>query len=550
MRKKNVILFSLIFILSIISVNLLNTYLYNVIHSSNSINIEIENKNRQDHILFKNSDLQMGEGNITKIKIISLSDPGGKLSLDPYYTSYIGNNLSINFYLYDINNSNIKVIDEENQANISIYYSGRDGLIQTGLLESFITFNNESQTFIGIIETANIDVAGNYSIQIHVELLGYEIETRSIRITLLERLNLDVLIFKPNQVVAGEKFFITVKVGIIENDTFFPLEAVLVNIRINLNNKTSVYNYNLESNQNGIISNAFIIPLDTKYLSLNILIFDSYYYNGESFTDLDIILVPYREYITNFTSNLILLIFFIIVFILIPYLFFKKKKERKRKALYEFMQLFNDILKVEHVFIIYKKSNHILMKKSYTSKEFNSELMNKYTTFIFSSKNTTYPQNFKETTINSKILLKSEGNYLIFGIILKNKTTNIFKHKLSDCIDYIENNYRSELLNNNIKHNSFKEIGNIFEDRLNISLNSLHYIESGKAEQLLISKSYSIILYSIINDFIRKRKQNYFYLSEILSEFTKQTDKGILEFLLGIKELKDKYKIAPIKNNI
>ncbi|MEE9376868.1 MAG: hypothetical protein V3V33_02400 [Candidatus Lokiarchaeia archaeon] len=552
MRKKKIIIFSVFLILSNIFISFLNFYPYNIDLSSNSSINEIENKNYIYPKLFKDSDLKLNEGNFTKIKIISISNPGGKLELDPYYSyaSFIGSNLSISFYLYDLNNSNNRVLDEENQANIKITYKKRFGTRQNGTLNSFIRFDNNSKTFNGIIETSTLVEPGNYSVIINIDLLGYEINTRLFYITILEKFNLDISTYKSNQLIAGEKLVISIIVGNIDNSTFIPLQGVMINIKIYINNKSSIYNYYIPTNQYGQIINYFIIPLKTEDLSFDVVILEAYNYNSATLTDFDIKVIPYREFIMNFYFYFVLLILSIGVIIIISYILLNKKIRGKERILSEFMQSIEDISKLEQVFILLKKSSRALIKKSYISKQFNSNVLKEYRSFIFSSNNFINPQNsLKEISYNNKILLIIEGKYLIIGLILKNKISDIFKNKLNEFLDYTETLYKSEFSSSNIHSNSFEEIENIFENKLNISITSPHSIESGKFDTLLFTESYSINIYNIINDMVKEKKKNSFYLSDIFLKFSKQTSKGILEFLMGITELKDTRRITPIKNN-
>ncbi len=548
MRKNSIIIVFVFLFLSIIFVSFLDFYPYHVNLHNNPSNIEIENKNCIYPKFFKNSDLELNEGNITQFKLISISNIEGELERDPYFISFIGINLSISFNLFDVNYSYSKILDEKNQAKIKTYYR-KFGLIQTNRLKNFITFDNKSQSFQGIIETSVLLAPGDYYIDISVNLGDYVINPYRLYITLLDRFNLDISISKPNQIIVGEKLVISVHVGYNYKSTFNHLKGVLINIKIYFNNKSSISNFYRRSDENGGITIYFTIPLNTIDISFNITTSEAYNYKSGTLIDDTIKVITLREVIINLFFYFGLVILSIGVIIIISYkLIFKKKREEKR-FLSEFMLYFEEMLKLEHLFIFHKISRNILLNKSYLSKIVNSKILNDFKSFIFSSDNFVNSQNsLKEISYNNKILLRVEGKFVIIGIILKDKTSDFFKEKLYEFLDYIETLYRSEFTSSNINSHSFKEIENIFEDKLNISINSPHSIKMGKFNASLLTKSYSINIYNLINEMVKETKKNSFYLSEIFSKFSKQRRKGIVEFLKGITELRDTCTIIPNKS--
>lgn len=547
MRKKRIRLFAVILILN----NLIFSFLifYNNIFDSlhNLSNIESENRNYDYPKKYENLELHINEGNFTKIRITSISNLGGALERDPYFISYIGTNISISFYLYDLNNSNTRVLDEENQANITITFN-KFGTAQFYPLKSFIKFDNISKSFSGIIETSTIVDPGNYSIRIDMFLLDYDIYPREFGLTLHEKLNLEILNSKPNHLIAGEQLVLLVKVGYISNSTFYPLKGVKVNIKIYLNNKSYIYSYEMVTNQYGQITQFFLIPLKTKDLSIDLVSLEDYNHNSAIVSDLELKITPYSDFTTNFYSNFIFFILSIGVLILIYYILSKKKISREERVLREYILLFEDILKLEYIIILHKKSNFIIIEKSYISKTFNYKMLYEYSNFNFSSnKFLNYQNSLKEFSFNNKILLVTEGKYLIIKILLNNTISDNFKRNLIEFLDYIEILYKREFSGNNIHSYSFEEIENKFENKFYISINSPHCIKLVKSDTLIFTKPYSIKIYNIINEIIKEKKNNFFYLSEIFLQFSKQTNKGIIDFMIGITELKDISIIMPMK---
>jgi len=271
------------------------------------------------------------------------------------------------------------------------------------------------------------------------------------------------------------------------------------------------------------------------------------YLIGKELYNININVIPLQEFLMNLIFYVILIAFVLIVLIFIYYKLIIPKRNKKKLILNEYKQIFEDILKLENLYILHKSSGEFLFSKTYTSEKINSEILNDVKSFISSFNDSMKSQNtLKEINYNSKILLLIDGNYILLGAILNKEGSDTFKNYLKECIVYIEALYKNELPNKYVKSNLFVEIEKIFEDKLNISIILPLRIECDIFDKRLLKAPYSKDLYNILNNLIKESGNKSFYLSELLIEFSKQTGKGFIEFFICIKELKDNNLLTSI----
>lgn len=551
MRKNKIILFFVILIFSNIFVNFLNFYQYNLSFQNNKSNIKIENKPYLNSNLLTFSNSESNGGNLTEIRMISISDPGGELpfnNLSYYYQSFIGSNLSMWFILIDKDFNNNTILDENNQATYSIFYNKTSGFIENGTLNNHIKFNNISNTFSGIIETSALSKEGNYTIEINMDLLDYEIQPYIFNLTIIEKFELDISINKPNQIIAGEKLYISVLTPYIYKSEIFHLGGVLIDFTLYLNNKNYIYRFTGKTNELGTVTFTLILPLNTKDISFDVETPEEYNHESTKIIGFNIKVITYSEFIKILSFYIVIVISFMITIILILLKLVIPKKSEKERFLKKSKQTFEDILKLEHIFILHKNTREFLLYKSYISKEINSEMLKEFKNFISSLNNFTNFQNsLNEINYKNKILLLAEGKYIILYVILNRKVSTIFKKKLKEFLIYIEQIYNNELPRGNTQSISFEEVESIFENILNLSIMLPHRIQWDIFDLSLLTNPYSIDIYEITDNLVKKTGKNFFYLSKIFFEFSKQTGKGVAEFLISVRELKAKYILKPIK---
>ena len=539
----------IIFGLFIVVIN--NQISYYCLGSSeyNFVDIKENSENTNFSNLLNPSNSETEKGNYSIIQMLSISDPGGILTIkepENYYQTFIGSNLTLNFILIDLNFSRTSILDPTNQATFLIKYNKTSGEGGVGILANNLKFDNNSKIYHGIIETFILTNEGNYTFEINMSLLDYEIQLFRFNFFLREKFEVDLFVLKPNQIVAGEKFTIWFYASYIDDFISYPLIGASINATIYLNNQIFIKTKIRKTDTQGGVGFEIILPLYTNKVTIDVEMVEEYNHIEKVLYDIDINVIPIQEFLINSIFYVILIAFVLIVLIFIYYKLIIPKKNKKKLILNEYKQIFEDILKLENLYILHKSSGEFLFYKTYTSDKINSEILNDIKSFISSFNDYRKSQNtLKEINYNSKILLLIDGNYIIFGAILNKEGSNIFKNYLKECIVYIEALYKNELSNKYVKLNLFDELEKIIEDKLNISNILPHRIEYD-IDKKLLTNPYSKDLYNILNNLIKESGNKSFYLSEPFFEFSKQTGKGVFEFFICIKELKDNNLLTSI----
>ena len=527
-----------------------NQFIYYYLSSSEYSFIDTKGKSENSNFsnLLNPSNSETEKGNYSIIKMRSISDSGGIIEPSAYYLylSYIGNNLSLNFILIDLNFSRTSILDPTNQATFLIKYNNTSGEGEVGILANNLKFDNNSKTYHGIIETNILTNEGNYTFEINMSLLDYEIQPFLLRFLLRKKFEVDLIVFKPNQIVAGEKFTISFYAKYIDNFSFYPLGKASLNATFYVNNQIFIKTKIHRTNAHGLVEFDIILPLYTNKVTFDVEMVEEYNHVKKELYNIDIYVIPLQVFLINLIFYTILIIFLILALIFIYYKLIIPKKNKKKLILNEYKQIFKDILKLENLYILHKSSGEFLFSKTYTSEKINSEILNDIKSFITSFNDSMKSQNeLKEINYNSKILLLIDGNYVMLGAILNKEGSNIFKNYLKECIVYIEALYKNELSNKYVKLNLFVELEKIIEDKLNISIILPHRIEYN-IDKRLLKTPYSKDLYHLLNNLIKESGNKSFYLSDILIEFSKQTGKEFIEFFICIKELKDNNLLTSI----
>ena len=539
----------IIFGLFIVVIN--NQISYYCLGSSeyNFVDIKENSENTNFSNLLNPSNSETEKGNYSIIQMLSISDPGGILTIkepENYYQTFIGSNLTLNFILIDLNFSRTSILDPTNQATFLIKYNKTSGEGGVGILANNLKFDNNSKIYHGIIETFILTNEGNYTFEINMSLLDYEIQLFRFNFFLREKFEVDLFVSKPNQIVAGEKFTIWIYASFIDDFISYPLIGASINATIYLNNQIFIKTKIRKTDTQGRVGFDIILPLYTNKVTFDVEMVEEYNHIEKELYNININVIPIQEFLINSIFYVILIAFVLIVLIFIYYKLIIPKKNKKKLILNEYKQIFEDILKLENLYILHKSSGEFLFYKTYTSDKINSEILNDIKSFISSFNDYRKSQNtLKEINYNSKILLLIDGNYIIFGAILNKEGSNIFKNYLKECIVYIEALYKNELSNKYVKLNLFDELEKIIEDKLNISNILPHRIEYD-IDKKLLTNPYSKDLYNILNNLIKESGNKSFYLSEPFFEFSKQTGKGVFEFFICIKELKDNNLLTSI----
>ena len=185
-------------------------------------------------------------------------------------TSYPGENLTINFELYDINLSRIIDFDENNPISFLIKYNNTGSAMLNGTLLNHINFNNNTKQYNGIIETYVL-TNGTYNITIFINSLNYTFIPYSFKLTIKPLTYIVNINFSdqggtiselPYSSFIGSNISIEFKLlELIFNHSYFIDEDNQTNYQINYSKITG-------TRINGILSNQISYDNDTKIYSL------------------------------------------------------------------------------------------------------------------------------------------------------------------------------------------------------------------------------------------------------------------------------------------
>ncbi len=494
------------------------------------------------------------KGNLSYIKMRSISDPGGILTIkypDNYSQTFIGSNLTLNFRLKDLDFNDTLILDPTNQANAVVKYNKTNGIKENGTLYNQLIFENKSKSYTAIINTSYFSKEGNYTIEINVDLLDYEIIPYIFKLHLIDKFNVSISIYTPEEIIAGEKLTLSIIAYYINQSELFKLEDALIIATLKVNEGDFIYSSLKKTNINGIVVFEILLPLYTRNISLEFELVSNYNHVSGYLSTSNITVITYSEFIILFITNLMIIILITLTLLLFYLKMILPRKRGKMKILDEYKQKFEDLMKYEQILILNKDTKNLIFVKSYNNKEIDKEIINFFKSSEYYLKNNIKSQDLiKEISYKNKFLLLVDGKYTTTGLLLNKQSSNTLKSQLQELIHYFESKFKYKFENMDEVTNKFDEIEKIIEDKLNISSILPLTIEYDKIDKVFLKKSYSLDIYGIADKLIKKKSKNFFYLSELFYEFSKQTNKGFTEFLIAINELKSNRLITPLRKII
>ena len=503
---------------------------------------------------------------LTYIVNFTFSDPGGVIS-GPPYSFFLGSNISIDFKLREMGVNISYVFDENNQATYLIIYNKTTGTIENGSLSNYINFNNKTKKYSGILETSGLS-EGNYTIKINIYLLNSTFVPRSFNFTVRNKYTVLISINKPREIIAGEKLSISILAMHRENSKFYFLERTNIKLTVYINNGELTLTYNKRTNNFGRVNFLFTPPLHTNKISLDIELASAWNHESLKLEISDIKIIPSLNFIVVLTFLIGLIISIMMASIILYIKLIIPNKREKNRIINELKQKFEDLSKINCIFIISKRNGKSIFNKSFISKKINQEKVRNYISSLSNFNYTVKPQKIlNEIKYKDKILLIADGRHIRASLVLSKKSSTILKNNLKEFIYSFENYYENTLENLQDKLIPFREIENILEDKLNIFNIIPHKIENdfldniptlksdpkdfpGKIGLTLTTDSINLF-YKTVN-LIRKTGKNFFYISTLLNEFSKSTYKSIIKFFVCVNELRDKGFFTTIleKNHI
>ena len=491
---------------------------------------------------------------LTYMDNIGFSDPGGVIS-GPSYYSFIGNNISIEFRLREMGVNISYVLAEDNQTTYQIVYSKITGTRENGILSNQINLDNIRTRYSGIIETSNLSI-GTYIITINISLLNYTIVLYSFRLTVIEKHEVLMFISKPREIIAGEKLTVIIFAQYGENSEFYFLERTYIKLKLYKNDGELIFTSKRRTDDLGRAYFVLIPPLYTNNISISVELPSAWNHEGLMLEITDIKIIPSLNFIVMLTFLIGLIISFAIASIFLYIKLIIPNKRKKNRIVNELKQTFEDLSKINCIFIISKKNGKSIFNKSFISKKINQEKVRNYISSLSNFNITVKSQKtLSEIKYKDKILLIADGSHIRVSLVLSKKSSTILKNNLKEFIYSFENYYENTLKNLHDKLIPFREIENILEDKLNIFNIIPHKIENDFLDNIPTLKSDSKdfpaknglnlttdsinLFYKTVN-LIRKTGKNFFYISTLLNEFSKSTHKGIIKFFVCVNELRDK----------
>ncbi len=193
MQNKKIKVCIVFFILNII---LIDNFVLFLQHFNSKIYFPNFNKYNESSTSNSNilSQSQSGVENQTSIGNIAIFNSLGVMIpiSEAEYLSYNGGNITVEFNIIDLDNSNKTILDENNQATYLIKYNKTTGNKENGILLSQISFNNRIKNYTGVFDTSILS-EGTYTITIDIDLVNYTFVPYNFTLTLKPLLALQMI---------------------------------------------------------------------------------------------------------------------------------------------------------------------------------------------------------------------------------------------------------------------------------------------------------------------------------------------------------------------
>ena len=485
------------------------------------------------------------------LKDISIFDPGGKIENVPGkgYATFIGANITAEFMLFKMECIQENLLDVNNTATYLINYYDVSNPNLNGTITNNIRFDHLWPRYSGDI-TTSILLEGNFSITIDIDVLNKTFITFTFVLIVKKKYNALITVYRPNRIIVGE--YIQLSVYAENSANLEGLVDVPLSFLVSINNGTIVNSYSQRTDENGHIMIKFAIPLKAKTMSLDVSIANIYYIEDVNLKVTDIRVITLSEVTITLIIYIGLITSFIIFSTFIYLKFIIPKNRKSIKILNDYSHLFEDISKIDHIFIILKKNEKSIFYKSYISEKINQQIISKYiSTLSFLNKTHTKSQNLiSETKYEGKFLLLTNGKYLGVSLILNSEGSTIFKNNLKAFIFKFENHYKNELESWQDNLIPYKEIEKLLEDYLNIYLILPHKVENDSLNKIKLLKPDSMDLLNMTKNLLKKTGVDFFYISTLLKVYFKRSNKGILKFIINFQDLRKNQIFTTKKLNL
>lgn len=527
------------------------------------------------------------KGNLTKLKIIEIYNPAGDFFQEIFF---IGSNLTLNFYMVDLDFNNLPVLDTYSywiktiinftrfhKAWLLVDYVNDLDKDDNGTLTNILMYNNKFKVYRSFIETCILSKPGTYKISLRVYLTNYEIQKYTFRLSIVRKYLTYLKILNRSKIVfAREMIRIKISAQYKIGEKFFNLSCGIINLTVYFNNKNYKRSLSGETNDQGVVRIEFIIPINTKNLIFDVEILEDYYHKETFLKNSKLEIISF----TGFILLTILITGAVVGAIIYAFIVYRDElliKQKRNDNLIELENIFDNLVKIKKILIVHKKTGMCIFFKSSLFKESNFKQNIDFVSFVFSfGKNMKYQEILNEIPYKDKILLLVDGKFLRIAFELSEKSSNYLQKKILEFLNKFEISYANELIDWNGKLKMFGNIERLLNDILNISIILPHEINQDfsslkdlknrfSKEILQIARKlekYPEEKFSFIASLIKDIKnnnanydiesvmnikdRNFFFISTLLIETFKKNGKNITEIFAGINELREKKVLMPM----
>ena len=369
--------------------------------------------------------------------------------------------------------------------------------------------------------------------------------------------NIDIL-YKPNEVVAGDEFQLRFYVSLINGSDIIPFQDVVITVEVFVNGESIEEDIN-STDDSGIIGFRILIPSDTNSLFLTVDLPGTISYTSTFFQINDITvsnasessnspigidlsgIIPIFIIIGSIAGSSIIIGSFYKI-IIIP------KRETQKNTLKKIRNVFDDAINMEYILVIYKESGVSIFFKSMGLENVDPDLISGFISAISSfGEKIELNESLTKMKYGDKSLLLADGKYIRVGIVLNDKGSELIRENLKKFTEEFEERYADTLPKWESSLMVFKDAGDLVDKIFNTSIILPHIVKYNISDikdlQYNISRN---ILYEA-ESLLEEPNREYFFIGKLLNRVQEETKKEIGEIFLGIRELREKGLLIPLE---
>lgn len=495
-------------------------------------------------------------GNETQINLLSLSHPlpGGQLEpIGSYnFTAFAGNDLELSLNISYNNYPELLASALINQdTDFEIRYQNVVNVSDNGFLPTHDDpLNKSGQNFNGFISSSILDT-GRYLITIIANSSGYEIESFSFNLTLEPKYEVNIEYSVPLEITAGDTITLTLNITYFNGTHYIPISGLEVQIIPCFDGVTSTELGSKFTNSSGMVTFEITVGRDVQQMNISIPIDGSYNYNSKSITITEITVNPAPGLnLEDFLPYLIIIAAIIGVAGIVAGVYrgvVLPKKHEKQRILKEVKTMFEDAVNLEHLLVLYKGSGTCIFFRSFGSDKIDPDLISGFISAVSSFGREVESQKaLNEIKYGDKTLLLADGEYIRVALVLSKSASLILRDHLKNFINAFEEKYMDFLPKWRGQLNIFRDAGHLIDENFHTSIILPHKLEFELSDVKKLKKPQSREILGIAQDIKQKSEREFFFISSLLDNAMQETNKGVAEIFMGIKELRENEILVPI----